>query len=149
VRVPELRRAGGGLGSVRSLENRSAYCGSEVDIWSTGVILYALLTGALPFDDGNLPALFAKIRNVQYVRPGYLSIIAKDLIHRMLQANPLDRITIPEIKNHPWYTDNLPRYFQLMDNSKSEKLMVVDPEIYAEVCKVESRGSTGSSRSSG
>ncbi|CAF3444703.1 unnamed protein product [Rotaria sp. Silwood2] len=38
------------------------YAGQEVDIWSCGIILYALLTGTLPFDDDNVQVLFKKIR---------------------------------------------------------------------------------------
>ena len=90
------------------------YAGPEVDVWSCGVILYALLCGSLPFDDENIPNLFKKIKNGVYVLPTHLSPGARHLISRMLLVDPLKRITIPEIRQHPWFLVLLPRYLAVM-----------------------------------
>ena len=86
------------------------YSGPEVDVWSCGVIMYALLCGSLPFDDESIPNLFKKIKGGIYTLPSYVSPGARDLISRMLLVDPLKRITMSEIRNHPWCTCHLPRY---------------------------------------
>lgn len=88
------------------------YSGEEIDVWSSGVILYALLTARLPFDDDYIPHLFSKIKRGKYKMPSFLSGTCQDLIRQMLNVDPLKRITIPEIKNHPWFVQDLPAYLR-------------------------------------
>ncbi|XP_024942056.1 maternal embryonic leucine zipper kinase [Cephus cinctus] len=80
------------------------YLGSEVDIWSMGVLLYALLCGFLPFDDNSIENLYKKILSGKYDEPSWLSSSSRRLIRSMLQTDPNKRITIEELCNHPWIT---------------------------------------------
>eukprot|EP01103_Thecamoeba_quadrilineata_P013486 TRINITY_DN3766_c0_g1_i1.p1 TRINITY_DN3766_c0_g1~~TRINITY_DN3766_c0_g1_i1.p1 ORF type:complete len:513 (+),score=82.04 TRINITY_DN3766_c0_g1_i1:190-1539(+) len=88
------------------------YVGPEVDVWSCGVILYALLCAKLPFDDEVIPQLFKKIREGIFTLPEHLSPESKQLISSMLVVDPLKRITIDEIREHPWFLKNLPDYLR-------------------------------------
>eukprot|EP00884_Botryococcus_braunii_P009517 jgi/Botrbrau1/18567/Bobra.0367s0013.1 len=109
------------------------YAGPEVDVWSCGVILYALLCGSLPFDDENIPNLFKKIKGGIYQLPSHLSPGARDLIPRMLLVDPMTRITIPEIRQHPWFTVHLPRYLAVMQADTVGSATAVDEELVREV----------------
>lgn len=79
------------------------YDGAAADIWSCGVILYALLTGNLPFDDENIRKLLQKVKTGLYFMPSSLSEDTQDLIKRMLVVDPEKRMTMEEIKNHRWF----------------------------------------------
>ena len=79
------------------------YDGFKIDIWATGIILFAMLCGFLPFDHKDNDKLFMKILECKINYPKHLSSEAKDLIKKILVPDPRKRITIPEIKKHPFY----------------------------------------------
>jgi len=78
------------------------YLGSEADIWSMGVLLYALLCGFLPFDDENISSLYKKIQAGLYEKPDWLSKGSLELLQAMLQTDPKKRITVKQLLHHPW-----------------------------------------------
>ena len=61
--------------------------------------------------------------------PNYISAEVKDLINRMLQPNPVKRITMKEIKEHPWYLKSLPQYLQDLSSMHSRPASQIDLEI--------------------
>ncbi|CAI0430950.1 unnamed protein product [Linum tenue] len=103
--------------------NRREYDGKLADVWSCGVTLYVMLVGAYPFEDQDDPKNFRKtiqkIMAVQYKIPDYVHISqeCRHLLSRIFVANPLKRISIKDIKSHPWFLKNLPK--ELSESAQS------------------------------
>eukprot|EP00178_Gracilaria_changii_P025351 TRINITY_DN78132_c0_g1_i1.p1 TRINITY_DN78132_c0_g1~~TRINITY_DN78132_c0_g1_i1.p1 ORF type:complete len:482 (+),score=87.97 TRINITY_DN78132_c0_g1_i1:1163-2608(+) len=103
------------------------YDGLKADIWSCGVILYAMVTGRLPFDDDNIQRLLQKVQAGQYHLPSNLPPDLRDLIKSMLTVAPEERITLEGIKQHPWFTSIPPRHY-VEDNFVPPSEPILDPD---------------------
>ncbi|CAK59664.1 unnamed protein product (macronuclear) [Paramecium tetraurelia] len=79
------------------------YHGLQTDLWSCGVILYAMVCGYLPFEDNNTQVLYKKILTADFHIPRYVSLDGKDLIKNILTVDPNKRYNIDQIKAHKWW----------------------------------------------
>ncbi|KAI9593935.1 kinase-like domain-containing protein [Syncephalis fuscata] len=115
------------------------YVGTAVDIWSCGVILYAMLAGYLPYDDDpanpdgdNINLLYKYILATSLVFPDYISPDARDLLRKMLVPDPRRRCTMDVIKKHRW----LAAYAHIFEETHGDDIealpsVMVDPATHA------------------
>jgi serine/threonine-protein kinase HSL1, negative regulator of Swe1 kinase len=117
------------------------YKGSAVDIWSMGVILFAMLAGHLPFNDDDLNVMMAKAKRAEYRMPPHLTKEAKDLIRRILVDQPAHRITMKQMWRHALmkkydYLDEYQRWGgQSQDALRNMSTMPIPEEIDVQILR--------------
>ena len=109
------------------------YNGFKIDIWCCGIILYAMLCGYLPFEgdsdtESNNVELFKNILECEPELPDFLSDMSKDLIFQILNPDPEERISIEEIKKHPFYLKG--KKYCKIDYSSCEREIIKTREFF-------------------
>ena len=98
------------------------YKGFGVDVWSAGVVLYAMLYGTVPFKAHNMKDLHISIITAKYSIKDTISEIAIDLIRHILEPDPAKRYSIPQILKHPWFSD-INENIELFNDQEKEKIL--------------------------
>ena len=111
--------------------------GKEVDVWSIGVNMFAMLSGSLPYtvEPYDITALHAKILDgrINHI-PDNITGSCKDLLMRFLTPDPAKRITLPEAIQHHWFKDldvivslvPYPSFMQFNDIEQAVVLHITD-----------------------
>ena len=124
------------------------YDGFKIDIWCCGIILYAMLCGYLPFEgdsesendsDSDNAELFKNILECEPELPDSLSNMSKDLIMRILNPIPEERISIKNIKKHPFYLKG--KRLCKIDYASCEKEIIKARENFNKINRIETKGS--------
>uniref|UniRef100_A0A674D0K2 calcium/calmodulin-dependent protein kinase n=1 Tax=Salmo trutta TaxID=8032 RepID=A0A674D0K2_SALTR len=111
-------------------ETRKNFSGKALDIWAMGVTLYCFVFGVCPFMDERILSLHQKIKTQPVELPDAdISDDLKDLLLKMLDKNPESRISIPQIKVHPWVTRHGAEPLPLEDDNCCMLIEVTEEEV--------------------
>ncbi|KAK6316074.1 hypothetical protein J4Q44_G00135980 [Coregonus suidteri] len=112
-------------------ETRKNFSGKALDVWAMGVTLYCFVFGVCPFMDERILSLHQKIKTQPVELPEHADISddLKDLLLKMLDKNPESRISIPQIKVHPWVTRHGAEPLPLEDDNCCMLIEVTEEEV--------------------
>jgi serine/threonine protein kinase len=82
---------------------------ASVDVWGIGVLLYEFLVGSPPFEESQQRDTIRRIKAVDIKFPPFVKPLARDLIKRFLQHDPQQRISLKDVRGHPWIVQQLGR----------------------------------------
>ena len=116
------------------------YNGFKIDVWSCGIIIFAMICGYLPFEDPNNEILFKKIMKCKVEYPEYLSEEVLDILNKIIVIDPNKRINIEQIRQHPFYLKgknefkkkhkDLIEQVELIENNDSEDNNIEDDIVF-------------------
>lgn len=78
------------------------YKGFSADLWSTGVVLYTMLSGTIPFKGNNVKDVYLAITNKEYIELTHISKEAQSLLKGLLEIDPSLRLSVTDALKHPW-----------------------------------------------
>lgn len=117
--------------------DHAEYHGKADDVWSFGVTLYCMVVGHLPFDKDNFYEMYESIKNDEPEYPDHLSNDLKDLLQKIFIKDPQKRITVPQMRQHPW-TLAIEDGILLSKEDNLEKVVseITDEDLDCAICKI-------------
>ncbi|KAJ4462759.1 putative Calcium/calmodulin-dependent protein kinase kinase 2 [Paratrimastix pyriformis] len=115
------------------VEGAGSFSGRPVDIWALGITLFAFVFGDVPFKGPNPLLTYQAILTRELSFPHPVEPLLEDLIRGMLRRNPHERLTLDQVKGHPWMTDSGQ---DLLQTSLGEVIQPTDQEVAAAISPI-------------